>query len=87
MKIFGMNFARHTTLSLIDEQIKAGEKSLIENQGTAEHYAALAEGNRKTLHRLKLMREAETKDKIVIEPPSGTVTKARPPKPTLASAK
>lgn len=57
-----MFFKRITTLSRINDQIYANEKSLIENQGTADHYLALADGNRKTLARLQAMRKAEVAD-------------------------
>lgn len=52
-------FKRITTLSRINDQIYGAEKALIENQGTADHYQAMADGNRVTLKRLRAMRDAE----------------------------
>jgi hypothetical protein len=60
-------FKRVTTLQRINDQIYAAEKALLEHQGTADHYLALADGNRKTLARLRTMREAETKP-VPVEP-------------------
>lgn len=55
-----MNFFKpETTLSLIDQQIHAGTRDFIKYQGTAEHYQAVADGMKKTLARLKIMRDNE----------------------------
>lgn len=71
-----MFFKRISTLSRITDQIYANEKSLIENQGTADHYLALADGNRKTLTRLQAMKKIETAEAapkpVKVEVPEAT---------------
>ena len=48
-----------SVLALLEEQIDEAEKAFISNQGTAEHYQALADGNRKTISRLMASRAAK----------------------------
>lgn len=52
-------FGRISTLDMIETQILDSEKALLENQHRAEHYQALANGNRVTLNRLQVMKRAE----------------------------
>lgn len=81
-----------TVVNLLDERIAEGVKAHISNQGTAEHYQALADGNLKTLSRLHLQRAAEVEatavkpvkvHKVRAEPATVTVTKT----PRLTAAK
>ena len=85
-------FKRVTTLQRINDQIYGAEKSLLEHQGTADHYLALADGNRKTLSRLRAMRSEEVKPVPVqphIDVDAGAGSGGRTPhtpKPRLRSA-
>ncbi len=54
-------FKKITTLDILNSQIHDVEKKLLENQHTADHYAAMAEGSRKTLVRLRAMKAEELK--------------------------
>lgn len=74
-------FKRVSTLTRINDQIYGAEKALIENQGTADHYQALAEGNRVTLRRLMAMRDAE-----IGGAPSGIMTETVVPKKLRSAA-
>ena len=49
-------FNRITSLDLIEQRIIDAEKALIDNAGAADHYAALAAGNKAMLARLHDMR-------------------------------
>lgn len=65
-------FKRITTLDRINEQIMSVEKSLLESQYTADHYAALADGSKRTLVRLRSMQDAEvrgTEVRTLAQPP------------------
>lgn len=73
-----MFFKRITTLTRINDQIYDIEMSLIRNQGTADHYLALADGNRKTLMRLQAMKKAED----ATPPPPNKMVKADLPELT-----
>lgn len=74
-------FKRVSTLTRINDQIYGAEKALIENQGTADHYQALAEGNRVTLRRLMAMRDADLSGA-----PSGIMTESAAPKKLRSAA-
>jgi hypothetical protein len=50
---------RRSVLDVIEEQLNEAEKVFIANQGTAEHYQALADGNERTIARLKASRAAK----------------------------
>jgi hypothetical protein len=50
---------KRSVIDVIDEQIDEAEKVFIANQGTAEHYQALADGNKKTIDRLRASRAAK----------------------------
>lgn len=81
--------ARRTVISLVDEQIKEVQKTLIANQGTADHYQGLANGNLVTLKRLKEMRDAESRGitaKVKVQNQVAKLPAAIKP-PKLTSAK
>lgn len=80
-------FKKQTILSIIDEQIREGEKALISNQGTAEHYQSLADGNKATLARLKLQRAEHVKPEVTGKATVKAPKAALPEVPVVKSAK
>lgn len=57
-------FKRITTLDIINAQLEGAERTLLESQLTADHYAAMADGARRTLVRLRAMKVEELKSKV-----------------------
>jgi len=66
---FFASFRRRTNAQLIAIQIAEVEKAALENQATADHYQALADGGNRTLARLR-----------ALQPPVVPTTTARAPR-------
>lgn len=81
-------FKRITTLDILNGQIASAEKSLLENQHTADHYAALAEGSKRTLDRLKAHKVNMLRGSSeVVSKHRATKTKTEAPQTTGTVAK
>jgi hypothetical protein len=71
---------KRSVIDVIDEQIDEAEKVFIANQGTAEHYQALADGNKKTIDRLRASRAAK------LDPQPAKIVQRSPRPKTITSA-
>lgn len=81
-----------TTAQRLDKQIAMTEESLITNMTNAEHYVAMADGNRKQLMKLRAMRHLEsgvtvTNQGVSAANQTDAVKSVKGTKPHLASSK
>jgi len=65
---FFASFRRITNAQRVAIQIAEIEKAVLENQATADHYQALADGGNRTLARLRALQVAQTPARIVMAP-------------------
>lgn len=80
-------FSRVTTLDRLDHRIRLSEESLINHMTHAEHYAGLAESSRKTLVKLRAMRQAESGAGGINVHITAATVNTKGTKPRLASSK